>query len=765
MKKNNLDFKTLILLCFLGFSGWVYAQLGFCQGNSGDPIFTETFGTGTNYGPALPSGTTTYSFIGNSGPQDGEYTIGRNTFSYGWNLPNDHTGDTNGKCLIVNASYTAGEFYRATINGLCENTTYEFSSWLINILPSSGCNGNGIPVNVRFEIWDVTDTNLLASGDTGNIAGQNTPTWQQYGLVFQTLVGQTSVILKMKNNSVGGCGNDLAIDDIVFKSCGDTITVEDSNNNTQVAMCSQQTPYSDTITAVPDNTVFSTHFYQWQVSTDNTNWTDINGETNQALSFTNVTQTTYYRAKVAEYQANLTNSDCITFSDVFQIIINPSEEEPTNLPCWQTATFNTANCTWSVTGTQPEAPETQCWQTATFNTNTCAWEVTGTQPAEPTDLACWQTTTFNSTSCQWEITGTEPVVPTLECWQTSNFNTTTCQWEVSGTQPPEPTNLDCWQTATFNNTSCAWEITGTQPETPETQCWQTATFNTNTCTWEVTGTQPPEPTGLECWETATFNTNTCAWEVTGTQPPEPTNLECWQTAVFDDAECQWHIIGTQEITYREENAILCEDNTLTLQANTFIENATYLWSTNQQTASIVIETEGTYIVEATDGCISEIITFNVSLEERPVIDKVVTEYTTIIINTLNNGNYWYSLNGVDYQSSNIFYGKPSGLYTVYVKSNLCDFVTTQQHLHFYIPKFFTPNNDGKNDYFSINALEYFLSSEVMLFNRYGKLLYYVKNDNVNWDGTFNKQPLPTSDYWYIIRIEDKEFKGHFTLKR
>ncbi len=149
-----------------------YAQLEFCTGNSGDPIFNETFGTGITYGPPLPGGTTTYNFIDNSGPQDGQYSIGSNTFSFGWNLPSDHTtNDVNGKSLIVNASFTSGEFYTTSINGLCENTTYEFSAWLVNILPNSGCGGSGIHVNVKFEIWDVNNTDLLAIGDTGNIFG------------------------------------------------------------------------------------------------------------------------------------------------------------------------------------------------------------------------------------------------------------------------------------------------------------------------------------------------------------------------------------------------------------------------------------------------------------------------------------------------------------------------------------------------------------------------------------------------------------------
>ncbi|WP_157632534.1 T9SS type B sorting domain-containing protein, partial [Cochleicola gelatinilyticus] len=38
-----------------------------------------------------------------------------------------------------------------------------------------------------------------------------------------------------------------------------------------------------------------------------------------------------------------------------------------------------------------------------------------------------------------------------------------------------------------------------------------------------------------------------------------------------------------------------------------------------------------------------------------------------------------------------------------------------------------------------------------------------------WDGTFNGNPMPSSDYWFQIEYTEqevqKEFRGHFTLKR
>ncbi|MGB5418987.1 MAG: hypothetical protein WBN21_09175, partial [Algibacter sp.] len=110
---------VLIFLCSLKAT----AQLGFCSGNSGDPIFTETFGVGATI--PLPAGTTSYSYT-TGAPNDGFYNVSSNTNWFGWHDIVDHTtGDTNGRMLVINADFTSGEFYQTAVSGLCENTTYE----------------------------------------------------------------------------------------------------------------------------------------------------------------------------------------------------------------------------------------------------------------------------------------------------------------------------------------------------------------------------------------------------------------------------------------------------------------------------------------------------------------------------------------------------------------------------------------------------------------------------------------------------------------
>src|SRR5690606_40623523 len=116
-----------------------------------------TFREVLSNGPPLAAGNTTYLYA-NGVPEDGSYTISSVTPHFDWHRITDHTpNDTNGKAFIVNADFTPGEFFRRTVDGLCENTSYEFSSWLLNLLPASGCNNSGIPINVKFEIRDATD--------------------------------------------------------------------------------------------------------------------------------------------------------------------------------------------------------------------------------------------------------------------------------------------------------------------------------------------------------------------------------------------------------------------------------------------------------------------------------------------------------------------------------------------------------------------------------------------------------------------------------
>ena len=81
------------------------------------------------------------------------------------------------------------------------------------------------------------------------------------------------------------------------------------------------------------------------------------------------------------------------------------------------------------------------------------------------------------------------------------------------------------------------------------------------------------------------------------------------------------------------------------------------------------------------------------------------------------------------------------------------------------PKFFTPNNDGYNDTWTIDFAYLKPNTGIRIFDRYGKLLKELF-PNSSWNGLFNNQELPSTDYWFIAtRANGQEYKGHFSLKR
>ena len=86
-----------------------------------------------------------------------------------------------------------------------------------------------------------------------------------------------------------------------------------------------------------------------------------------------------------------------------------------------------------------------------------------------------------------------------------------------------------------------------------------------------------------------------------------------------------------------------------------------------------------------------------------------------------------------------------------------------------IPPYFTPNADGINEGWVVPELAtVYPNAVVKIFDRFGKLVAeYMGSESDGWDGTYNGYALPSTDYWYIIDVEeiDRQFMGHFTLLR
>ena len=130
----------------------------------------------------------------------------------------------------------------------------------------------------------------------------------------------------------------------------------------------------------------------------------------------------------------------------------------------------------------------------------------------------------------------------------------------------------------------------------------------------------------------------------------------------------------------------------------------------------------------------------------------------------------YQLDDGSFQDSNIFENVTAGSHTITIKdANGCGSVSFEFGVIDY-PKYFTPNEDGIHDRWNIIGIADFdPTAKIYIFDRFGKLLKQVSPLGNGWDGTYNGNPLPSSDYWFRVEYTEqevtKDFRGHFSLKR
>ncbi|WP_026978194.1 T9SS type B sorting domain-containing protein [Flavobacterium tegetincola] len=223
----------------------------------------------------------------------------------------------------------------------------------------------------------------------------------------------------------------------------------------------------------------------------------------------------------------------------------------------------------------------------------------------------------------------------------------------------------------------------------------------------------------------------------------------------------------------EDTYAVCENGFVTVTADAGFDG--YLWSTGETTQAITVTQAGNFSVTVTKftGTLACSSTKNISVavSESATITSVETSDWTsndnvITVFVSGSGVYEYSVDGQNYQASNQFYGLPNGLYTVYVNDTLGCGVAEQDVYLLMYPKFFTPNGDSYNDFWGINFYQKELNLVVKIFDRYGKFIKQLTAKDPFWDGTFNGNNLPATDYWFtVIRQDGQEYKGHFTLKR
>lgn len=210
-----------------------------------------------------------------------------------------------------------------------------------------------------------------------------------------------------------------------------------------------------------------------------------------------------------------------------------------------------------------------------------------------------------------------------------------------------------------------------------------------------------------------------------------------------------------------EDTLLCEGSALQLIVNE--PGATFRWQNGSTSNRFTVERRGLYWVELSlNGCLSRDSIF-VDYELLPNInfgiDKTVCFGDAFFLDA-------YEPNTTSYLWQDGFGGaryiiNESGFYYV-VATNRCgtdsdsiNVIIEDCNCTVYLPNVFTPDGDGNNDFFGPVYACDLVNYQMLIFNRWGELLYESVDVNSPWDGLGSDGPLPNGSYVYRISYQER----------
>ena len=245
-------------------------------------------------------------------------------------------------------------------------------------------------------------------------------------------------------------------------------------------------------------------------------------------------------------------------------------------------------------------------------------------------------------------------------------------------------------------------------------------------------------------------------------------------------------IGTAPTADDLADVNACTSYTLpALSAGNSYYTQTNAGGTQLNAGDMITTSQVIYVYAGTSGCSDE-NQFDIQIGTPPTANDPadVNACESYTLPQLSTGNYFTQPNGtvsqlfpVDninvtqtlYVYSENEQCSVENSFSITISSEFCEDTDTDQNASCTIdfPNFFTPNNDGINDFYVPIIESCSPNGTLTIFDRYGKLIYQTNRLDNYWNGTFNGKPLPSSDFWY--RFENSEnqeiIKGHFSLLR
>lgn len=216
--------------------------------------------------------------------------------------------------------------------------------------------------------------------------------------------------------------------------------------------------------------------------------------------------------------------------------------------------------------------------------------------------------------------------------------------------------------------------------------------------------------------------------------------------------------------------VLCEGESAVVDAEN--DNLSVTWNTGETTSEITVSATNQHIAYVYNGTCQAKDTIDITIVETPssTIDQSLANAPYcfdelngrgIDIESGPNANYTY-LWGTG-ETTSLINVDQAGTYIVSITAGNCE-ITDQITLRDYcpstifVPNTITPNGDGTNDIFNVSG-SYLSEYKMLIFDRWGLLIYETEDLNAGWDGTYMGNEVQIDTYVYKIYYSINDVNG------
>lgn len=214
---------------------------------------------------------------------------------------------------------------------------------------------------------------------------------------------------------------------------------------------------------------------------------------------------------------------------------------------------------------------------------------------------------------------------------------------------------------------------------------------------------------------------------------------------------------------------ICEGDSVHLMANGEYTSCIWLDEHFLNETSLIVKRDGLYWVDVFTVCGRDQDSVYVEVRPLPVVDlgsDTYIELNSSVTLTATPGydNYLWQDGSNFYE----YYTEDPGVFWVDVGDDIgcksSDTILIEPlFIDIYVPTAFSPNGDNLNDVFvPISTYQVAMNYEMMIFNRFGEMVFESEEFDVGWDGSYLGNPCPLEVYTWYIKAEPQVQTVYFS---